>query len=249
MMLKYEIENNIGRITLSNPPYNVLLNPVFDDLTKLRNFLKNQKLKAVIIKGAGKHFCSGADLDKLKAQLDDPEAFQAAMDNGKALLNTITFSTVPVAAVIRGACLGAGLEIALACHFRIASENAMFGFPETTHGLIPGFSGTVAAQETIDRKALIDLILSGRMVGAKEALSLGLADKIYPTRELESAAVRYLESLVLNRPPYLIRAVMESIHNGIKLSRDKALQQETILFLKVARKSFSHKEALIPDQE
>jgi len=243
MKLLYNITEGIGRITLSNPPYNLLVDPAFEDPATLGAFLADPTLKAVLVKGAGRHFCAGADLSQLGDQLAAPEALRDALSRGKKLLEAISFATVPVIAAIRGSCLGAGLEIALSCHYRMASENALLGFPETNHGLIPGFLSASAAHEATYRQALLDLILSGRMIGAEEAQALGIVTGVKPTANLETAAVRYLDSLVKNRPPQLIRAVMESIHNGRKLPREEALRKETALFVKIAEENFNTKEA------
>ena len=235
MRLEYVQENGIGWITLSNPPYNTLTHPVFAEAGELRRFVDAPALKAIIVKGQGRHFCAGADLDTLEAQLNDPQTLAEWLDQGKALLETLSFATIPVIALIRGSCLGAGLEIALACHFRFASRNAMFGFPETEHGFMPAFGGTVLAQGSASRQASIELILSGRMVRAEEAMSLGLIDRIAPARELEAAAAELIESLTAQRPASLVRAVMASIHNGRRLPIEEALRRETELFCKVAR--------------
>lgn len=238
MKLEYSIDNNIGKITLNHPPYNTLVDPVFENPDRLSEFLENPELKAVVITGKGKHFCTGADLNSLAVQLNDPKALQDRMDEGKQLLNIISFATVPVAAAIRGSCMGAGFEIALACHFRFASENSLFGFPETDHGLIPGFSGTMATLDAISRETLISLILSGRMIGAAEAKNAGIIEEVLPTGELLAKTAAFLESMVADRPQYQIRAVLESIHNSKKFSRDEALKKETALFLEVAKKYF-----------
>ena len=111
----------------------------------------------------------------------------------------------------------------------------MLGFPETGHGLIPGFGASAFAQTVAPRQAVIELILSGRMIRAPEAASLRLVDRAAPTRDLEPQAIAFLESLTEKRSPSLIRAVMTSIHNGRRLPLEQALRRETELFLKVAR--------------
>jgi len=142
-----------------------------------------------------------------------------------------------VVALIRGGCLGAGLEIALACHFRFSSPNAIFGFPEGDHGLVPGLGGTAFAQGTAVRQAVIELILSAKVVRAPEAMSLGIVDTIAPTRELEKAGTAFIEALTARRSGFLIRSVMRALHNGRCLPIDQALRRETELFREVVRRN------------
>ena len=225
----------LGRITLSAPPGNTLAHPVFADALALRSFLDDPGLAGVVVAGEGRHFCGGADREALASQLSDPVALREALVAGKSLLDLLAFATVPVVAAIRGQCLGAGLEIALACHFRVASSSAMLGFPEATLGLMPGFGGTVADGARIGRRALADLVLTGRMIGAIEARDMGLVDEVVETVQVEAAARRRIDTLIADRPPALIRAVMESVHNGRRLPRGEALARETELFFEVAR--------------
>lgn len=235
MHLEYTVDAQIGWITLSNPPYNTLTHPVFADVEDLRGFLETPSLKAAIVRGQGRHFCGGAEIDALKDHLRDPGRLGEWLAQGKALLEAISFATIPVLALVTGSCLGAGLEIALACHFRFAAQSAMFGFPEAEHGVMPGFGGTILAQGAARRQTVIELILSGRMIRAEEALSLGLIDRVVPAKELEAAGADFLRSLTARRQATLIRAVMASIHNGRRLSLEDALRRETELFCKVAR--------------
>ncbi len=234
MKLQYRISGSLGWITLENPPYNTLDHPVFADWTELKAFLATPELKAVVITGAGRHFCGGANLEALRVQAGDPATLAKAMDHGKTLLQTIAFAPVPMLALIRGSCLGGGLEIALACHFRFASANAMLGFPEAESGFMPGFGGAVFTSDRVSRQAIVDLMLSGRTVRGDEALSLGLVTRVLPTPELEGAATAFLHALTDERSPLLIRSVMESIHNGRRLPMGEALQRETELFGRVA---------------
>ena len=226
----------IGRITLTAPPTNAFTRPDFEDRAVLGRFLAREDLKGVIVRGAGHHFSSGADPASLASMIGRPAELGAALEAGKALLDEISFATVPVAASIRGSCLGAGMEVALACHFRIASMNAILGLPESGLGLIPGLGGTLLAQEAAGRRVAIEMILSGRMIGAREALGAGLLDAVEETAVLEEASMAFLRSLVADRPPHLIRGIMESIHNARRMSRTDALSRETRIFLDVARR-------------
>jgi enoyl-CoA hydratase/carnithine racemase len=237
MKLLYSIDNSIGLIVLSNPPFNYLFEPEFERPGVLRDFLSSPELKAVIVMGEGRHFCAGAskeDLDKMARNIN---LLKRNLDKGKALLDIIRYATVPVAAAIRGSCLGGGLEIALACHFRIAAASAMFGFPESGNNVMPGLGGTIGSQETMLRKVVIDLAVSGRMVGADEALTIGIIDKSCMPAAVEREAREFLERLTEGRQSGLVRKIMESIHNARRLPLADALAGETELFCEAAREA------------
>ncbi len=231
MKLEYKNNGNIGEITLTNPPYNKLTTPVFEDIDILKEFIDNKQFKAIIIKGKGRNFCAGADLNKIKEQSENKDDFKDLLTKGKELLLLITNASVPVIAMINGSCLGAGLEIALACHFRICSENAMLGFMESTYGLMPGFGGTVLSTHLTNRQNLISLILSGKLINGVEATKIGLCSYTYPKKGLEEGTHKFIDRLTQNRSHKLIRAIMTSINNGHRLSKKEALDEETSLFL------------------
>jgi len=238
MKVTYNTDGPVGRITLSNPPSNTLTHPAFADEQELARYLATPALKAVIVSGAGRHFCAGADLAALRAQARDTAGLAEALARGKAVLDLIRFAPVPVIAAIRGSCLGAGLEIALACHFRVAAATAMLGFPESDHGLIPGLAGTLA--ESVRRGALVRLVLGGGMVNGTEALGMGLVDRAVPVRDVEREAVALAESLIGRRSADLVHAAMTSIHNGSRMPREEALRRETELFCGLAKRQAAH---------
>lgn len=237
MKLIYSIREGIGTITLSNPPYNTLLHPVFEERSRLESFLSEPELKAVVIKGDGRHFCAGADPGALRSQNADQTRLASLISEGKSLLAALSSATVPVLSLIRGSCLGAGLEIALSCHFRFASRNAMIGFPEVTYGFMPGFGGTFFGPRAAGRSAIIDLMLSGRMIRGEEAREIGIVDECAPSGEMQERGERFLKSLTSGRSPRLIRAVMTSINNAGLLAREEALREETSLFCGLVRET------------
>lgn len=226
--------DGIGTLVLSNPPRNTLEQPVFVERPLLEKALGHPGQKALIIRGEGRHFSHGADPEKLREQLR-AAGFQQDFDRGKGLLALIFDSPIPVLALIRGGCLGAGLEIALSCHFRFAASSSLLGFPEVELGLIPGFGGPLFLDGVATRRAAVDLLLSGRLIGADEARGLGLVDRVCPAAALEQGARDYLGELVGKRTVSQVRAVMESLRNARRLPLTEALRRETELFLRVAR--------------
>lgn len=242
MQINYSLQNEIGIIELDNPPYNLLRSPIFINPDDLEVFLSNADLKGVIIKGSGHNFCAGADRTILAEQIKNPDDFSKLMKAGKQIIDTIHLCSLPVVAAVLGSCLGAGLEIALACHFIFASKNAMFGFPESSIQLIPGFGGTILSGNRLRRKDIIKLILSAEMINGEEAQKIGLVDRIFAGNQILTRSIEYLQSLTANKPTHLIRTIMHSIHNSECLTRDKALQIETENFIKLARQlDLSHK--------
>jgi len=157
------------------------------------------------------------------------------MDTGKNIISAIQQCPIPVIAAVQGSCLGAGLEIALACHFIFASKNAMFGFPESGIRLMPGFGGTVLSANRLRRHDIIKLILSAEMINGEEANKIGLVDKIYPRNRVTGQSIAYLHSLTADKPTHLIRTIMQSIHNSEVMPRNEALKMETESFIKLAR--------------
>lgn len=242
MNLEYSIANNRGIITLNNPPQNRLTSPVFEDISVLSSFFTTPGLKSVIIQGSGRHFSTGADLSQLKKDIADNKDFISLLKHGKDLIQTICYAQVPVVAVIRGSCFGAGLEIALACHFRFASHNALLGFPESEQCILPGLGGTIISQDILKNNQIISMVLSGKLINGKEAKEIGLIDEIDSTQNILSKAETFLDSLVSNRSSILIHSIMQSIHNGKKMPRKEALKHESLLFDSLIRTSSSSQE-------
>lgn len=235
MRVEFRRNGELGRLVLTGELRHALGTPVLAEPDTISAFLADDTLLGAVVCGEGRDFCAGADPERLRRSLADGDSLSRLLAKGKEALDALTFATVPVVAAIRGACLGAGLEIALSCHFRVAAESAMLGFPESTLGILPGLGGTVERTGSVRRSTLVDLLLSGRMIGANEARDLGLVDRVVKTADVVDEAERWILSLTAGRSARLIRAILESIHNGARLPRHEALRRETEIFCRLAR--------------
>jgi enoyl-CoA hydratase/carnithine racemase len=232
--LTLETSGNIGIITLNNPPQNFIPTPDFVEGEILNSFLQQEQIKAILICGSGRHFSAGASLENLKTLAEMPDMLQKSLQYGKALLQSIENSCLPVISAIKGVCFGGGLEIALHSHIRVSAENALFAFPEINHGLMPGLSGTVKLPEITGVSEALQLFLSGNTIDAEKAKEIHLIDYIVPSKEVFEFSLQLLEKLVHDRPRYVIEAIIQSIMNSKKLPLAEALDKETHLFCHLA---------------
>ena len=190
------VEDNIAFLTLNGPPKNELNSHFFESLSHIeKEKLKHLRIDGLIVEGAGRHFSSGANLPEIEAMCvsNETHAFRQLSANMDTFL-TLSRLPYPVVAVVRGACLGAGLELALACSHRVAEENAVFALPEVTYDMMPGCGGTVRLPKLIGAAKALELILSGRTVAADEALDIGLIDRRVPRGRGVFAAIELIES-------------------------------------------------------
>lgn len=236
----WERKGSVGILSLDNPPGNLLEEPEFMDAAWLRERLEDISLTGLLIRGTGRHFSAGADMRKLREFARDERLLLEKMARGKDLIRFIEQIEVPVVASVSGVCFGAGLEIALACHIRICSDNALFAFPETNYGIMPGMGGTVMLSRLVGPGRAAEAILSGDTIDAPHAVRLKLADYMVPAGELQEFSLHYLQKLTAGREPEVIRSVMRSLHNAQTFSFEKALEEETKLFCSLAVKSIQN---------
>ena len=234
----WEKKGTTGIFRLNGYQGNYLSDPEFEDLSWLNERFSEPDLKAIIITGSGRHFSAGADLKRLGELATNEAMLISKMKAGKDLLDLIESTALPVVAEIQGACLGGGLEIALACHIRICSENALFAFPEIHHGIMPGLGGTYRLTNVVGPGKAAEIMLSGDVVNAQKALETGLVDYVVPDRDLRIYTLDYLERLTRDRDVDVIRSIMKSIHNAMHLDTDRALEEETRMFCALAVRSF-----------
>ncbi len=235
MKIRYERRGDLGVLRLHRPPHNTLGSPVFAAREELAAFLAEPALRGVLVVGEGRHFCAGADVEALRRAVHgDPRELGAQLGEGQALLELIAGAPLPVVALVRGSCLGAGLEIALACHFRLVAPHALLGFPETDHGLLPGLGGVLAALGVLPRARALELVLSGRLVRGEEAVALGLADRCVASGRMEAEGEEFLRALVGARHPAVIREVVQAVHRATRLGHEEALRLETEAFGRLA---------------
>lgn len=237
----WERTGGIGVLSLYSSHENYLDDPEFIKLELLEKIFSDPGLKGVIIKGSGRHFSAGADMDKLKQLAKDESILIKKISAGKRLIRFIENAQVPVIAEIKGVCLGGGLEIALACHIRICSDNALFAFPETNYGIMPGLGGTITLSKLIGAGRSAEIILSGDIVDAQKAQELKLVDYIVPSKELHAFTVDFLDKMTGERDTDVIRSVMKSIHNSQTMEFEKALEEETKLFCALAIRNMQEK--------
>jgi len=199
-------------VTINRPDkMNALNKDVFDDLEKMIEEAEtNAAIKSVIITGAGnKAFVAGADISEF-ASLTAREG-AALAKRGQDIFDRIEKSSKPIVAAVNGFALGGGCELALACHFIYASENAKFGQPEVNLGLIPGYGGTQRLTQLVGRNRSMELLLSGNMLSAKEAMEYGIVNKITAIEELIPKTKDILQTIQA-KGPIAVAKIIECVN-------------------------------------
>ncbi len=227
--VRLEKADGIGTIRLDRPKMNALNAQVQDELREVADEAAlDNEIRAVVVYGGESVFAAGADIkEMLDMSYSDMFVRAGALSRG---LGALSGMPKPVVAAIAGYALGGGLEVALACDWRVVSTDAKLGQPEMNLGVIPGGGGTQRLARLIGPARAKDLVMSGRMVDAHEALAIGLADRIVPAGEsVYEAAVAMVRPYV-NGPALALRAAKLAIDGGLELDLERGLQWESQLF-------------------
>lgn len=228
--LLYDLTDGIATITVNRPDkLNALNAAVIRELGQAAARLaEDPAVRGAIVTGAGeKAFVAGADIAEL-AELA-PAAARATAEEGQQAFDRLEQAGKPVIAAVNGFALGGGLELAMACHLRIASANARFGQPEVKLGLCPGYGGTVRLPRLVGRGRALELLLTGGMIDADEALRIGLVNRVVAPGDLLATARGLLETMLANAP-LALAACLESVHTGLDLAQADALLHEAEQF-------------------
>jgi enoyl-CoA hydratase len=208
--LDTSLENGILTITINRPDkLNALNAAVFTDIDNaIDEIQQNPEIKSALITGAGsKAFVAGADITEFNG-LDKTEAMELAK-RGQDVFFKIENSAKPIIAAVNGFALGGGCELAMACHFRIAANNAKFGQPEVNLGLIPGYGGTQRLTQLIGKGRAIELLISATMIDAQTALQYGLVNYVVLPEDLLAKAAAVLD-LINSKAPIAVGACIQA---------------------------------------
>jgi enoyl-CoA hydratase len=214
------LENGIYTITINRPDkLNALNRQVFTDLDKAVDEINNStEIKSAIITGAGsKAFVAGADISEFGSL--DKEAAMALAKRGQDIFARIENCSKPIIAAVNGFALGGGCELAMACHFRVSSENAKFGQPEVNLGLIPGYGGTQRLVQLIGKGKAIELLISAHMIDAAEAKQLGLVNYV-TTAETLLDHTKQILSVINAKAPLAVAACLQAANAVYDESKD-----------------------------
>ena len=227
----YHIADGIATLTLNRPK---VLNAINYDLLKELDELLDQaaaddSLRVLILTGSGKAFAAGADIAQ-QAGMDQEEAAKWGR-YGSGIFRRLECFPIPTLAVVNGYALGGGCEMAMACDLILAGEKAKFGQPETGLGITPGFSGTQRLLRRVGVSKAKELIYTGRMIDAQEALQIGLADHIYPDDQLQAEALAMAKKIAANAP-VAVRYAKCAINEGAQADIDTAIAIENKWFSK-----------------
>ena len=228
--LLLELRDGVAQLTVNRPDkLNALNGTVISELGQAAESLGDDPaVKAIIITGSGsKAFVAGADISELSSQ--GPFDGKARARVGQAVFRNFEHMTKPVIAAVNGFALGGGCELAMACHLRIASENAKFGQPEVRLGLLPGYGGTVRLPRLVGKGRALELLLTGGMIDAAEAYRIGLVNRVVPQEKLLEEA-HALARTILEQGPLAVRAVLEAVDAGYEMTQADALLLEANLF-------------------
>jgi enoyl-CoA hydratase len=219
--LLISIEEKVATITINRPAkLNALNKTVINELSKAIKLLsKNEDVRVIILTGSGeKAFVAGADIAEF-ASYTIVEGAQLAAEGQESLFDYIENLKKPVIAAINGFALGGGLELAMACHFRVASVNAKMGLPEVSLGLIPGYGGTQRLPQLIGKGRAMEMIMTAAMISAEEAKQYGLVNHVVPQTELLTFTSVIAHKIIKNAP-YAINKAIKAINANYKDGKD-----------------------------
>ena len=204
-----ELENSIQVITINRPSkLNALNNATIEELSHVLVAADNEaSIRVVIITGAGeKAFVAGADISEF-SEFSVEEGKNLSKKGHDQLFSRIDQMKTPVIAAVNGFALGGGLELAMAAHVRIFSENARVGLPETSLGVIPGYGGTQRLAQIAGKGRAMEMILSAKMIDAATALNYGITNKVVPLGELIETAKKMAKKIIKNSPMAIAKAI------------------------------------------
>jgi enoyl-CoA hydratase len=219
----------IATITINRPTkLNALNSQVLSELEDVIEEVNDREdIKAAIITGSGeKAFVAGADIAELQ-DLNGPRGTVAA-ERGQEVFMGIEKSTKPFLAVVNGFALGGGCELALACHMRIANEKAVFGLPEVSLGLIPGYGGTQRLTRLIGRGLALEFILTGAHIKAEKALAIGLVNRVVESGLEKQTAIDLLGAII-SKGPVAVKNAIKAV-NSVDLGIEEGFRAEAELF-------------------
>ncbi len=209
-----ETNGPVGRLTLNRPEkLNAFAGPMRDEIFDALAELDRPDVRVVVITGAGRGFCSGADINYLKELLaaNDTDNFAKLLDAGRRVVTRIREMSAPVIASVNGPAAGGGLNLALACDIRIASETATFGQTFTRIGLAPDWGGLHFLPRLVGESRAIELMMTGDVIGAHDALRIGLVNRVVPLHELAEETEK-LATLLASRSPRSMRAIKQGVY-------------------------------------
>lgn len=212
----YELKDSIGYLTINRPQFLNALNKVClkEFLEILTQWKSNESCRGIIITGAGqKAFSPGADINVFAEESRRAIGGREWSRYGQTVLEYLENLGKPSVAAINGIAMGGGLELALACTFRIAVESARLGLPEISVGIIPGWGGTQRTRQIVGKAKAMELVLIGEPISAEEALRIGLLTMVVPAPDLIPASERFLRRITRNAP-VAVRLAIEAINGG-----------------------------------
>jgi enoyl-CoA hydratase len=228
--LLYEKKNGIAHVTVNRPAVRNALNAqtVRELKTAFEMVKSDDEVRVAILTGSGdKAFVAGADINELATQT--PVNGRDYGLAGQAVFNYIEQLGKPVIAAINGYALGGGCELAMACTFRIASENASLGQPEVKLGIIPGYGGSQRLPRLVGKGMALQILLTGEMIPASEALRIGLVNQVVPQSELMPTAESIARKIMANGP-LAVRLCLEAVNQGVEMTQDEGQFLEATLF-------------------
>ena len=222
--------NGVVTMTISSPAtLNALNSTILGEIDTFIDTLDPNQVRVLVITGEGKSFVAGADISEM-ANLSEKEGL-AFGHRGSQIFKKIEDLPFPVIAAVNGFALGGGCELAMACDIRIASAKARFGQPEVGLGIIPGFSGTYRLPKLVGQGIAKELIYTGKMIGAEEALRIGLVNQVVAPEEL-AGAVDALVAAILKNAPIAVGFAKACINENYDLDVDESIALENRYFAK-----------------
>ena len=224
-----QLEEGILVLTINRPEkMNALNKTVLEELEQaITTIQENAAIRGVIITGSGdKAFVAGADISEFKS-IDQTIAMQMAK-KGQQIFERIEKANKPIIAAVNGFALGGGCELAMACHFRFAAEQAKFGQPEVNLGLIPGYGGTQRLTQLVGRGKALEIMMSGNMIDAAQALQWGLVNQVLPAENLLEETKKVLRT-ILSKGPQAVAKVIAAVDACFDKTKD-GFAEEVRLF-------------------
>jgi enoyl-CoA hydratase/3-hydroxyacyl-CoA dehydrogenase len=218
----------VARVALNRPKLNLLNADALDRLDRAFNELSDDKeVRVVILTGRGGAFSAGADLSQY---ISSSIAFMDISRKGERIFKKITEFPKLTVATIKGYALGGGLELAMACDIRLATEDAQLGLPEVTRGLLPGWTGSQKLARLIGLSRASALILTGERISGKQAFELGLVNKLIPAGDADEYSERYCRELSSNIAPIAVMLAKRLLYKGGEVPSDVGLEMESMSY-------------------